>query len=185
MVMQLNGCTKDLIDCLSSLGLCEGYRSINRMRKWLAEVDEEAVKKQANTGVCHIIFDNLDLYVKTLHRLTLPLLLFETHPTFDLPRDDYMSLEQTLNLFHFDILNLDAQKNRSEKEHFMEVVSTVLATKIACNVKGLEWIKEHYTEHYNHKYSSTACTRSVLHIEPPIALDEKKNHDMVVLLEQF
>ena len=92
LVLKSSGCSKDVIDCLNSLGICQNYRTIERLRRWLAEVDEITVQKQASTGVCHIIFDNLDFHVNTLQLLTLPLLMFEFHPTLGLATDDQLKI---------------------------------------------------------------------------------------------
>ena len=62
-------------------------------------------------------------------------------------------------------------------------VHTVLANTICKEIKGLEWTKEHFPLHYEHKYMVAASTRTMLHVEPPRALDEKKTKDMIVLLE--
>ena len=127
----------------------------------------------------------MDLYIQTLHQLTLPLLMFEVHPTDHLPSDDGLNLNQTLELFDRDIVNMDAVKNKDEKDYFLEVVFTALARKICCKIRGLEWVTKLYDEHYDHQYKDTATTRTVLHIESPKALDEKKRQDMIELLEDF
>ena len=95
-----------MINCLNWLGACENYSSIYNMRNWLASVDEMMVKKQAAWGVPHIIFDNMDLYIKRLHNLTLPVLMFELYPTFHLTNDDELNWDQTLSLFSRKIINL-------------------------------------------------------------------------------
>ena len=159
--------------------------AVHSLRKMLAEVDEVSVKKQASFGIIHVIFDNMDVHIKTLHQLTLPLLMFEVHPTNNYSREDSLSLEETLNLFNFDILDLDNERNAEEKEHFFMVVNTILANTICKEIKGLEWTKEHFPLHYEHKYMVAASTRTMLHVEPPRALDEKKTKDMIVLLEGF
>ena len=56
----------EMINCLNWLGFCESYSSVSNMRNWLAAMDELVVKKQAALGVCHIIFDNLDIYIRQL-----------------------------------------------------------------------------------------------------------------------
>ena len=174
LVMKACGCTKDLMNCFNQMGLCESYQSVAKLRTFLAEADEIAITKQASLGVCHIIFDNMDIYVKTLHQLTLPLLMFELHPTSNFPKDDALSMEDSIKLFTPEILNLNSDKYKCEKDHFLEVVHTVIARKICGKIKGLEWIKGLFDEHYNHPYSQTACSQTILHIEPPKALDEKK-----------
>ena len=86
-----------MVNCLNWLGLCENANtSMYRLRNFLASVDEVLLKKQASWGVCHIIFDNLDLYIRQLHHLTLPLLVFETYPTFHLSNKDELSLTHSL-----------------------------------------------------------------------------------------
>ena len=114
LVLKTSGCTKDVIDCFNLLGFCEGYRQIGFMREWFVDIDEEAVKKQASYGVCQIIFDNMDLYVKTLNQLTLPLLMFEVTPTSHLNKTDEMSLEMTLELFNGELLDFESERNRDE-----------------------------------------------------------------------
>ena len=87
-----------MISCLNWLGFCENYSSIYKLRGWLASVDELVLKKQAALGVLHIIFDNVDLYVKTLHHLTLPVIMFELYPTFHLNNNDEKNMQETLHV---------------------------------------------------------------------------------------
>ena len=174
-----------MINCLNWLGACENYSSIYNMRNWLASVDELIVKKQAAWGVAHIIFDNMDIYIKQLHHLTLPILMFELYPTFHLSNDDEKTLEETLKLFSRSLIDMNDSENISEKKHFLFVVETVLANEICSNVEGLQWISELYPKHHEHQHSKTASSRSAIHVEPPKPLDEKKIQDMTVLLDQF
>ena len=136
LVMKTFGCSKDFIECFSAIGFCERYQSITNLRNKFSSLDELSVKNLARDGVAHIIFDNMDLQIKTLHQLTLPLLMFEVHPTLHLPRDDALSLQDTLELFNRDTLDLDSPKNRDEKEHFLDVVYNALAREISWKVKG-------------------------------------------------
>ena len=174
-----------MINCLNWLGFCESYQSVSNLRNWLAAMDEVAVKKQAGWGVCHIIFDNLDLYINTLHHLTLPVLMFELYPTFHLSNTDEKSLHDALQLFDRDILDMNSIQNQNEKEHFLIVVKTVLAHTICTDIEGLKWVSKHYEYHHPHKHSQTAASRSALHVDPPKALDEKKLTDMTKLMQQF
>ena len=127
----------------------------------LADVDELSVRKQASFGVCHVIFDNMDLYVKTLHQLTLPLLMFETHPTKHLLKTDSLSIEKTSELFDFDTLNLDCSKNTVEKNHFLMVVYTVLARTVCSQIKGRLHLKKKIKKFINKLLAS-----HVFFIEP-------------------
>ena len=174
-----------MINCLNWFGVCENYSTIYNVRKWLASVDELLVQKQAAWGVTHIIFDNLDLYIKNLHHLTLPILMFELYPTFHLSHSDAVGFEETLALFSRDFLDLSAERNVAEKEHFLFVIKTVLANDICSGVKDLKWVKDFFDKHHKHKHSDTASSRSTIHIDPPMALDEKKTTDMTLILENF
>ena len=155
------------------------------MRNWLAEVDELVVKKQASWGVSHIIFDNLDININQLHHLPLPVLMFELYPTFHLPNNDEKSFQETLSLFCRDTLDMDSVTNQSDKMHFLLVVKTVLANEICSRVEGLEWISGFFDKHHPHKNSGTASGRSAIHVDPPLALDEKKIQDMTQILSTF
>ena len=174
-----------MINCLNSLGVCESKSSIFNFRNLFASVDEFVVKKYANLGVCHIIFDNLDFYVKKLHNLTLPVLMFELHPTFHLDTSDEKTLHDTLDLFSRDLLDLNSDTNQQEREHFLFVIKTVLAHDICKEVEGLSWISSHFDKHHQHPHSETAATRSIIHVDPPLALDEKKLVDMTQILQTF
>ena len=174
-----------MIDCMNWLGACESYSSIYNMRTKLAAIEELMVKKQAAWGICQIIFDNMDLHIKQLHHLTLPVLIFEMYPTFHLPNDDEKSWFQTLNLFTNEILDLNAPRNLEEKNHFLFVVKTVLANEICREVPQLKWISNWFEKHHPHKHSNTASSRSHIHVEPPKPLDEKKTSDMTSLLDDF
>ena len=134
----------DMISCLNWLGLCENYSSVYNMRNWLGAVDELVVKKQASYGVCHIIFDNLDMYIRHLHHLTLPVLMFERHPTFHLLKTDEKSLEETLDFFDRDLLDLNLENSEDERRHFLLVIKTVLAHDVCKHIKKLKWITQHY-----------------------------------------
>ena len=133
----------------------------------------------------HIIFDNLDLYIKNLHHLTLLILMFELYPTFHLSNSDSVTFEETLDLFTRDFLDLNAERNLVEKEHFLLVIKTVLANEICSEVKEFKWVKEFFEKHHEHKHTNTASSRSTIHIDPPMALDEKKTTDMTLILESF
>ena len=185
LILKSSGCTKDMINCLSSLGICQSYSTIKRLRKWLAEVDEVTVQKQASIGVIHIIFDNLDFHVNTLQHLTLPLLMFEVHPTMGLDTNDELTLHQTLDLFTRELLDLEAESHKEEKKHFLQVIYNVLATDICPKIEGLEWVKTFFELHYNHKYSESASTRTILHVETPKALDENTRDKQVKFLKIF
>ena len=174
-----------MIGCLNWLGFCESYSSVYQMRNVLANVDELVLKKQAALGVCHIIFDNLDLYIRKLHHLTLPILMFELYPTFHLPNSDERSFQEALKLFSYETLDLNSSTNKAEKDHFLLVVKTVLAHEICNDIDGLEWITKFFEKHHPHKHSLTAASRSCNHVDPPIALDEKKLQDMTQILTQF
>ena len=120
------------------------------MRSGLAAIDELVVKKQAAWGVCHIIFDNMDLYIKELHHLTLPVLIFELYPTFHLPNDDEKSWSATLGLFRREILNLNSPENYDLKNHFLLVVKTVLANDICSEIPQLKWVAKVLEKHHEH-----------------------------------
>ena len=114
-----------MIDCMNWLGLGENYSSFHNTRNWLAAVDELVVQKQAKLGICHIIFDNLDIHIRKTHHLTLPILMFEKFPTFHLSNCDGKDMLSTLELFRPDILDLNSEENRVEREHFLSVVHTI------------------------------------------------------------
>ena len=94
-------------------------------------------------------------------------------------------MDQTLSLFSRKTINLEAPENADEKEHFLSVIKTVLATEICNEAKDLTWVKDFFPKHHHHKHSQTASSRSAFHVDPPKPLDEKKSKDMTVLLEMF
>ena len=180
-----NNFSGDMVNCMNWLGLCENYSSIYRTRTWLASLDEVLVKKHASWGVIHIIFDNLDLYIRELHHLTLPLLVFETYPTFHLCNTDEMSLHAKLELFEPEFLDLDSPRNRAECQHFLKVIKTAMAEEVCKNEHNLAWISAHFSQHHDHPHSETASTRSLIHIDPPKPLDEKKLKEMTQILHEL
>ena len=111
--------------------------------------------------------------------------MFELYPTFHLPNNDEKSFQETLDLFNRDILDMDSVTNQSDKNHFLLVVKTVLANEICSKVEGLEWISGFFDKHHSHKNSDTASGRSAIHVDPPLALDEKKNQDMTQIFSTF
>ena len=111
--------------------------------------------------------------------------MFELYPSFHLPNNDEKTFQETLNLFARDILDMDSVTNQADKDHFLMVVKTVLANQICTKVKGLEWISEFFEKHHPHKNSKTASGRSAIHVDPPLALDEKKIQDMTQILGSF
>ena len=151
----------------------------------LASLDELVAKKQAHGGICHIIFDNIDFYIRHLHHLTLPILFFERSPTFHLSNENNLSFIDTLNLFDRNLLDLDSEQNEQELTHFKFVVKTVLAVDICKSIESLKWVSNHFERHHKHRYSETASSRSVLHIDPPMPYDEKKTTDMTQILQQL
>ena len=174
-----------MINSLNWLGACEHSSSIHSMRNWLASVDELVVKKQASWGVTHIILDNMDIYIRHLHNLTLPILMFELFPTFHLPNNDEKTLREALEMFGQDLIDLNSDHNINDKEHFLDVVFTVLVHHVCKDFKGLEWMTPFFEKHHKHQHSYQASTRSVIHVDPPIALDEKKLTDMTKILQQL
>ena len=111
--------------------------------------------------------------------------MFEIHPTFHLSNDDSKSLIDTLTLFDRDLLDMDSERNSEDREHFLHVVKTVLAHQVCKDVEGLEWISSVYDKHHKHKHCKTASSRTALHVDPPLAFDEKKLTDMTAILQTF
>ena len=105
--------------------------------------------------------------------------------TFHLPNEDSKSLIETLSLFNQDLLDMESEGNHANREHFLFVVKTVLAHKICPFVEGLEWISLVYDKHHQHRHSRTASSRTSLHVDPPLAMDEKKLTDMTSILQTF
>ena len=123
LVRALNVLTVKIIDRSNH----NGPRTILDTKDKLATLDEVMVKEQAAYGLFHVIFDNLNFKIhRTQFDYTLPVLLFETVPTYQHSVLDGLAHDEKLKLFTPELLFMNAPINAKYKKAVELVACTGL-----------------------------------------------------------
>ena len=88
-----------------------------------------------------LTFDNMDLTIaNTIHHLTLPFLEFETvDTTSQLPTKD-KTIEEALEFFDIDTVDITSEFNTDLFEHYKYVIAWRLGRLFGGEVEGFSWL---------------------------------------------
>ena len=121
--LQSCGLTETGITVLNKLGESAGVKTLRTTRTQLAIADEIYMKNPAKMSSIAIVLDNLDTKVNNvLQHQTLPVLLSRSVPQkYDCLPENRKSVEEAMQYFKPEFLDLDCLENSGEKKSFMEV----------------------------------------------------------------
>ena len=142
------GLTNTGMTAMNKLGETLSCRSLLDVRTDLAIKDEEFMMSLARDHHLAYVIDNLDIeHNKVLEHKTLPIILCrKVSDSVESYYDTRKSLDENLAFFDLDFFCLDSPQNIEEKNAFLDVLFTVLAT-IMKDSPNFEFLSKIFLSH--------------------------------------
>jgi hypothetical protein len=182
VMLQSGGLTNNITDATSKVNMCQSSRNFRKIRQNMACLSEQLLHKIKT--IPQFVLDNMN-FVLNYQRLdhTLSVLLFKEINISGLDKFNTKTLEEKLELFDIEHINLRSEVNTGLLYHLKHVMKTVLTDLLVNNFKGFKWTREHYPEHHYHPTCQEARKASTAFTEKPYYLNEMKALDMVSILQ--
>ena len=177
-----SGLTREGLDNLSQVRVTQAHSSSLNMRNEHASLALEMFSEYGAMGPCQQFFDNAMMRKK---HYVQGYSLFELNSgpeLHELSTSD-MCLEDRLELFSLDTLDLDHHCNTELKTSVDALAVRVVAIIIGSEVPGYEYLGSQFPFVYDHPHSDTAADVSHFIKNPTIPLNEAANDDMCDILE--
>lgn len=178
LTMQVDGMTNLGLDILADLGLAQCARSLSNHRDLFAEVGQEVMSLTAAGFPLQSTLDNCDL--QTEH-LTIETIEKETVDTSHLSTTK-LSKQEALDMFNKDMVLLNTEENKSEREHFQYVVAVAIGKILASRRQVAKKLTSFLPTHHVHQNSGKNLTPALTFIIKPYPYQETKNPDTIKLL---
>ena len=178
LTMQVDGMTNMGLNILSDVGLAQCARSLSNQRDLFADVGTKVMQSTASSFPFQSTIDNCDMQGE---HLTVESVEKETVDTTHLSTIR-MEKSEALRLFSKDQVLLGASQNKSEREHFHEVVAVALGKVLAARRPEARKLLKFLPAHHQHENSSVKVTPAVTFLIKPYPYQETKNPDTIKLL---
>ena len=175
---QMDGMTNLGLDILADLGLGQCARTLSNHRDLFAEVGVEVMNSTAAEYPLQSTVDNCDLQNE---HLTLETIEKETIDTSHLSTAK-LSKQEALDMFTKDMLLMNTEENKAEKEHFQYLVAVGIGKVLALRRQHAKKLGEFLPDHHLHQNSSRNLSPALTFIMKPYALQETRNPDTIKLL---
>ena len=176
ITLKCNGLTNEGLDSMAAVGATETSRAFRINRDFMASMPDEILKSYAGTMIAQFCFDNLDIQLNhQMHHLTLNYVEFEQTDTSALTVTDSKSFEEMKDLFSMETVLMQSDQNKVLLEHYKYIVANTLGRLFGKEIPEVRWMLDVFPKHYLHPNSSTACKKSLIHVDKPMYLQETKN----------
>ena len=112
------------------------------------------------------------------HHLTLEFIEIEQISTKHLDTTK-KNLDEVLESLNIDDILLTSAKNKDLLSHFNRVVALTVGRKLAVRVKGGQFLKKLFPNHYDHPNAYKSMKPAKTHVKKPLYLHEMKNDEMI------
>ena len=178
-----SGLTNSGLDILSKVGVFETSRTWRNDRDLFASLSDEILRSHAKFSVSQVTFDNMDINIaNVMHHMTLPFIEFEKVDTSHLSTQE-KTFEEALEYFVNDTVDITAEVNREQFDHYKYVTANVLGRLFGSEVEGFSWLCRIFPKHYKHPNSGNASNKSIIFTQKPLNYSENSNADMIKIME--
>ena len=178
LTMQVDGITNLGMNLLADVGLTQCARSLSNHRDQFADIGTQVMHSTAATFPYQSIIDNCDLQSE---HLTVESVEKETVDTSSLSSAK-LGKEAALKLFNKDQFLLNAEENKAEKKHFLEVVGVAIGKILASRRPEAKKLAKFLPAHHRHENSDLKLTPAITFILKPYPYQETRNPDTIKLL---
>ena len=178
LTLQVDGMTNQGLDILSDVGLAQCARSLSNHRDLFAEVGWDVMNSTAANFPYQSTLDNCDLQSE---HLTVEVVEKETVDTSTLSTAK-ISKNEALALFNTKLVLLNTEENKSEKEHFENLVAVAVGRILSARRQEAKKLANFLPAHHTHQNSDKKLTPALTFILKPYPYQETKNPDTIKLL---
>ena len=169
------GISNEGLTSLAKLGLCQGASSWHREKSRMAKMDLELHKERIAKYTTNQKYDNLNFtFCGQQNDQTLIIQQYEEVDTRHLPSCDGKTFTEMLDLFEVEEIMIT--ENQDDLNYFKTLMLRS-AARVVGTVEGFGWVKEELPGNYQHVLSEYAATKSKIHFEVPLNLNENSNGD--------